>query len=86
MNHAERAYLALTSSNRALASYRAGQHTVDRAAAHMMLVGEHVADVSYWSREAVDDGQMTAEEAARIMRTAAVDAAEMGRMLVEVVA
>jgi hypothetical protein len=86
MNHAERAYLALTSSNRALDSYRLGRHTVNRAAAHMMLVGEHVADVSYWSREAVDEEQMTADEAARIMRIAAANAADMAHILVEVTA
>jgi hypothetical protein len=52
----------------------------------MMLVGEHVADVSYWSREAVDEEQMTADEAARIMRIAAANAAEMAHILVEVTA
>jgi len=67
----DRARKAVKDLNRLVGSCQQGEQTILRIAEHCSLVAGLLSDAAYWSREAVDDGEMIEDERDALMYQAA---------------
>lgn len=86
MTPTDRVHKATGEIQRLFDSYREGQRTIQRAAAHCRMIADALEDVAYWADEALIDREMTVGQHREALRDAAIANMMMASAMLAVLA